>query len=64
MNSERKHSRGRYLATAVPSEVRICTAKVAEAYEAEGVVNDENEKVDLEPRNRGQIPRLVSQDAR
>ena len=37
MNSERKHSRGTYLAAAVPAEVRIYMAKVAEAYEAEGV---------------------------
>jgi hypothetical protein len=37
MNSERKHSRGTYLAAAVPAEVRICMPKVAEAYEAEGV---------------------------
>ncbi len=37
MDSERKHSRGTYLAAAVPAEVRIYVAKVAEAYEAEGV---------------------------
>ena len=37
MNSERKHSRGTDLAAAVPAEVRIYMAKVAEAYEAEGV---------------------------
>jgi hypothetical protein len=35
--SERKHSHGTYLAAAVPTEVRIYMAKVAEAYEAEGV---------------------------
>ena len=37
MNSERKHSHGTYLAAAVPAEVRMYMAKVAEAYEAEGV---------------------------
>jgi len=37
MNSERKHSHGTYLAAAVPSEVRICMAKVADALLAEGV---------------------------
>jgi hypothetical protein len=37
MNSERKHSHGTYFAAAVPAEVRIYMAKVAEAYEAEGV---------------------------
>ena len=37
MNSEHKHSHGTYLAAAVPAEVRICMAKVADALLAEGV---------------------------
>jgi transposase len=37
MNSERKHSRGTYLAAAVPAEVRKCMAKVADALLEEGV---------------------------
>jgi hypothetical protein len=37
MSSRRKHSLGTYMAAAVPPAVRDYMAKVADAYEAEGV---------------------------
>ena len=37
MNSQRKHSRGPYLAAAVPPEVRVYMARVADALLEEGV---------------------------
>jgi hypothetical protein len=49
MNSGRRHLPGQYVAASVPSQVRICMAKVADAFLAEGVSYKRQREIYLDP---------------